>query len=135
MSQAHEKGHYRELDEGLTVQAVKVQSREQVGKHLAQVKVNIQSLIDSLGTDGSMDEDREMLEALSQVSQEAMEQCPPLSRMASPKPAFTVGLTDEGFWACYEDARAKGLPPKEAVLEVAKALQNSMTPPPQELIR
>jgi hypothetical protein len=34
-----------------------------------------------------------------------------------------------------KDARAKGLPPKEALLEAAKAIQNSMTPPQEEPIR
>lgn len=116
------------------IQAVKVQTREQVVAEVAREEENLRGFLNYLDTDGDMDEAREMMEAMAQLFQSIKEDCPPLHRLAWPRPEVTFDLSPEGFGSCYKAARAKGLPPKEALTEAINALGHSMHPPQEEPI-
>lgn len=116
------------------VQAVKVQTREQVVAEVTKEEENLRGLLTFLD-DGDMDDSREMMEAMSQLFQSIKEDCPPLHRLAWPRPEVTFDLSPEGFGNCYKAARAKGLPPKEALTEAINALGHSMHPPQEEPIQ
>lgn len=114
------------------VQAVKVQTREQVVAEVTKEEENLRGFLNYLDRDGDMDEAREMMEATSQLFQTIKENCPPLHRVACPRPEVTFDLSPEGFGNCYKAARAKGLPPKEALNEAMNALGQSMHPSQEE---